>query len=116
MSENMKSIYYEESKYDKKKKLNRHEVEISIKELDIINEGITSETLQKMLDNEFPIYYYRTQITLHGLFDKLPPYYVRIFQNKNKSIGIRYTTIDETKRVEIAKQLSKIGFRYYKST
>jgi len=52
-----------------------------------------------------PVYKYRTQITIHGLFPELKNNriggYYNVFQNKNKSIGVKYTAIDREKKRRI---------------
>lgn len=90
----------EKSNYDTKKILNRSEKVISEKELSIIeNEGATYELLESM---NVPFYKYGTQITIHGMFPKLKNervgYYKNLCQNKNKSIGCKYTALDREKK------------------
>ena len=63
-------LWGQTSKYDKKNKKNRKSnFDIELKQLEIINNGVTSEKLQKLEKEGYPIFYYRTQITIHGIFN-----------------------------------------------
>ena len=75
-----------------------------------IENGCTIETLERIAA-DFPICKYRTQITIHGVFPSLKTNYIgsykNLVQNKNKSIGVKWTAIDHMKRAEIFR-LAKI--------
>lgn len=105
---------------DKKNKLNRFNKHINKDVLDQIERGITSEELDEMVHKGVPIFKYQTQITIHGLFPLLENNYVygykNIFQNKNKSIGVKYNAIDEEKRQRIAKRLKPLGILYNRNS
>jgi hypothetical protein len=85
-----KELFSKDSGFDTPKKINRS-AEIVPKEiLEEIENGITYETLNSI---NLPVFKYKTQITIHGLFDQLTKNYIgsykSIFQNANKSIGIK---------------------------
>jgi hypothetical protein len=95
-----KKIFSSDSGFDTPKKINRSEKIVDKEILDDIENGITLETLNEL---DLPIFKYTTQITIHGLFDKLTQQriggYKWIFQNKNKSIGIKWNAIDYEKKI-----------------
>jgi len=67
---------------------------------EIESSGVTSEMLQSY---PFPIFKYRTQITLHGQFESekdcfISGGYKNLIINKNKSLGVRYSAIDINKK------------------
>lgn len=103
-------IFKEESGFDKRKKINRSEKEVSLKDLNNIEDGINIEELEKL---NLPIFKYRTQITIHGNFDVTSHRisgYKMIFQNKNKSLGVKWNAIDFKKKKYIYNKLKKIGY------
>ncbi len=111
-----------DSDYDQKHKLNTYNKPVPRELLDEIDsEGITSERLSSM---EFPVYKYMTQITIHGLFPKYTGNgrigfrgYKNIFQNKNKSIGIKYHAIDHNKKDTIYSLLKQsAGYSSHKDS
>lgn len=87
---------------DKKHKLNTCNKKVPQDYLNKIEDGCSLEQLEEMTRNKFDIFKYGTQITIHGLFPELSVRriggYVNIVQNKNKSIGVRYTAIDRYKK------------------
>lgn len=64
--------------------------------------GITTELLESY---PHQIFYYKTQITLHGIFNINQQLriggYKNIIQNKNQSLGIKYSAIDILKKKRI---------------
>lgn len=107
----------QESNFDSKHKINVAPYKVNS---DFINEiesnGITSEMLESF---DYPIFKYKTQITLHGIFQTnngsfYTGGYKNIIVNKNKSIGIRYSAIDIEKKRLIGRILrlenSKFNF------
>ena len=85
---------------DTKHKLNLENKTVSRDLLKKIEAGVDIEELEKI---ELPVCKYKTQITIHGLFpDQESNGYVygykHVFQNKNRSIGIRYGAIDAQKK------------------
>jgi len=115
-----KYIIQSDGRSDKKSKLNKLNKLVNQKHLDKIEQGVTIEDLDKMKAEGLPILKYKTQITIHGIFPTLQNNiiggYVNVFQNKNRSIGVRYTAIDEDKRKRIAESLKWLGFKYKKNS
>lgn len=105
---------------DKKSKLNKLNKRVNPEYLEQIEEGVTLEELDGMRENGLPVLKYKTQITVHGLFPDLNNQvvfgYVNVFQNKNKSIGIKYNAIDEEKRRRIADRLKILGYHYSRTS
>lgn len=71
-----------------------------------IEQGCTIETLERIA-SDFPICKYQTQITIHGKFPELETNriggYVNLVRNKNKSVGVRWSAIDNEKRRRLFK-------------
>jgi hypothetical protein len=89
--------------FDSKNILNRSEAKIDLQLIEHIeNNGVTSEFLDTI---GVPVFKYRTQITIHGIFPDIGSVYVNgyknIFQNKNKSVGVQYNAIDGGKKKKI---------------
>ncbi len=110
-------LFSSESDFDSKNILNRSYITLDENILDEIDKGVTLEWLNDIKETKgIPIFKYKTQITIHGLFPEFDTIrtfgYHNIFQNKNKSIGIKYSAIDGEKRNEIAKRLKHLGFFY----
>jgi len=105
---------------DSKSILNKLNKPVDSKYLDKIEAGVTLEDLDEMIALGLPILKYKTQITIHGLFPNLGNNYIfgykNIFQNKNKSIGVKYNAIDEEKRRYIKERLKPLGFRYNRNS
>lgn len=101
---------------DRKHKLNTTPKPVNESFLTAIEQGVTIEQLAEMEANGLDIFKYNTQITIHGLFPDLRNNYVggymNIFQNKNRSIGVKYNAIDEDKRLFIAERIKPLGFKY----
>lgn len=106
-----KSLFSEDSGFDTPKKLNRSNRIVPVEILEEIERGITIERLDEL---DLPIFKYKTQITIHGIFDELSNQriggYKLIFQNKNKSIGIKWNAIDYDKKVEIYSVMKRLGY------
>lgn len=98
---------------DKKHKLNTCNKKVPQDYLDKIEDGCSLEQLDEMLSNKFDIFKYGTQITIHGIFSELSVRriggYVNIVQNKNKSIGVRYTAIDRYKKERLFSLLRDVA-------
>jgi len=108
----MKTIetIFDSGNFDTKKILNRSTKKINQTDLDNIeNNGATFELLQSL---NVPVFKYRTQITIHGLFPELKNNYIgnykNLFQNKNLSIGVKYNAIDFYKKEKIYKVLNSL--------
>lgn len=92
--------FFELSNYDSKNITNKGNSTIPQTALDKIEtEGVTLEFLQGL---NVPVYKYRTQITIHGLFPALTHNYLggykNLFQNKNLSIGVKWQAVDYAKK------------------
>lgn len=124
-------IILKEAPFATPKKINQSSKRISDEVLDRIkNDGVTIEQIEQL---GVPIYRYKTQITLHGVFDtdKIDGYaatgYKSMIVNKNLTLGVRYVAVDAAKKrtldlavnsviIEIANKTSK-GWRiFYNST
>lgn len=106
----MKNIetFFELSNYDSKNITNKGDKTIPQAALDKIEtEGVTLEFLQGL---NMPVYKYRTQITIHGLFPELQHNYLggykNLFQNKNLSIGVKWQVVDYVKKDRIYKAIT----------
>lgn len=85
--------------YDRKNKTNKSDVVITTEQLNKIENGCAIEDLVSL---GVPIYQYKTQITIHGVFPDVTTNYIgnykNLIQNDNKSIGIKYSAIDWSKK------------------
>jgi hypothetical protein len=118
--EKIEILFEKSSVYDSKSILNRLNKPVNKSILDKIEQGVTLEDIELMTKSGIPVLRYKTQITIHGLFDELSSNYIfgykNIFQNKNKSIGVKYTAIDEEKRQRMSKRLKCLGFNYRRNS
>lgn len=99
-------IFQYDSKYDSKHILNANAGRKVPKEiLDEIEAGCSLETLEKLLGKNFEVFKYKTQLTIHGEFSTLSTNriggYSNLFQNKNKSIGVRWNAVDYEKKSQL---------------
>lgn len=119
MKTDVRVLFSQEGKFETKKRVNRHQEPVSRQWLDQIEEGVKSEELL-VFEKTVPIFRYPSQITIHGLFPSLGKNWVHgykyLFQNKNRSIGVKYGAIDEKKREFIADYLKYIGIRYRRNS
>lgn len=119
MKEKLETIFSNNGIIDSKKKLNRSNKVVPQKVIDAIEGGITSEELDKF-KKDFPIFFYQTQLTVHGVFPEMSDFYLfnykSVFQNKNMSIGVRFNCVDEVKRREISKRLKTVGISYHRDS
>jgi hypothetical protein len=106
----MKNIetFFELANYDSKNITNKGNKTISQEALNKIEtEGVTLEFLQGL---NVPVYKYRTQITIHGLFPELQHNYLggykNLFQNKNLSIGVKWQAVDYKKKESIYRAIT----------
>lgn len=95
--------------FDTPKKLNRSNKTIPQNVIEAFEDkNITSELLIK-LAKHFPIYRYKTCLTIHGNFnlDSLPRIagYKSLYQNKNGSIEVNWIAIDFNKKCKITEAL-----------
>lgn len=102
-----------ETAYSKKHKLNTCNKQVPQQYLNEIEKGCSIEQLEKMMEQKFDVFKYKTQITVHGIFPELSTrrigYYVNLTQNKNKSVGVRYTAIDRAKKERLYSMLETLG-------
>ena len=115
MKKDIETILENKGQIDKKHKLNTCPDQI-IKD-EILNELETSgATLERLdeLSKKIDIFRYHGQITIHGIFSELSNNrigsYKNIFQNKNKSIGVKWDAIDYQKKLSIYSKLKYFGF------
>lgn len=106
--------------YDTRKVINRADnVTIGADVLEQIEEsGITSEQLDAL---NVPVFRYKTQITLHGIFPALENSgrlggYKSLFRNGNGSLGIKYNAIDYAKKKRIYRALHECGYSIEKNS
>lgn len=104
-------------KQDNKHKKNANsDKKIPFSLLDDIDEGITSEKIEELIDDGYNIYRYFTQITLHGICNNFSNdrfgYYKNINLNKNGSLGIKWNAIDINKKKRIGQILKYFNFGY----
>jgi len=118
--ETIETLFKAKTVTDSKSILNKLDRPIDQSILDQIESGVTVETLDQLSGQGIPILKYSTQITIHGLFNELENNYIfgykNLFQNKNKSIGVKYNAIDEDKRQRIAERLKCIGLSYTRNS
>jgi len=117
----LQKLFSNNSEYDHKNILNKSPIKIKNDFLDKIEKGVSIEELEKLQkENNISIFKYKTQITVHGIFDNIDDLYVfgykNIIQNKNKSLGIKWNAIDEIKRMDIAKKIYYLGFEYKRNS
>lgn len=104
----VESIMSKEVSYDTRKALNRSTMKIPQEIAERIEkEGLPIEIIE---DLGIPVFKYKTQITIHGVFDIEGGYaraggYKSIIQNQNKSLGVRYVGVDAAKKGIIYKAL-----------
>jgi hypothetical protein len=110
ITEKHQLIFSKEVNYDTRKTNNRSLAVIPqsiIKEIE--EQGVTIERIDAL---DIPVFKYKTQITLHGVFDeKMSNYagfggYKNLIVNQNKSLGVRYNGVDGKKKSLIAEALS----------
>ena len=101
---------FSRSMSDTRKTINRSEKIIPEEILREIEEkGVTCERLETL---NVPVFYYMTQITIHGQFPEImrtqaATGYKSIFQNKNMSIGVKYIAIDIKKKKTIFRLINQ---------
>lgn len=102
-----------ETPYSKKHVLNTCNRKVPQEYLDEIEMGCSIEQLETMMRKKFDVFKYKTQITIHGIFPELSTRrvgtYVNLTQNKNLSIGVRYTAIDREKKSRLYRMLNTLG-------
>ena len=119
--ENTENILEVKTSFDRKNKINRNKKKVDASILENIEDnGVTLEQLEELNKKGFKIFKYFSQITIHGIFPEIGNDrifgYKNLFQNKNKSIGIRYNAIDEEKRQRIAERVKPLGIAYNRNS
>lgn len=103
--EKIENLFKNSSVYDSKHINNLSTEKVPAELLQAIEKGCSIETLQDLAGKKFPICKYETQITIHGIFDTPSTnrvgIYANLFQNKNKSLGVRWSAIDIKKRAKL---------------
>jgi hypothetical protein len=94
-------------KFDTPKKLNRSEQKLPSEFIDKIESGdITSIDLVS-ISAKYPVFYYKTCVTIHGNFPEITTSYIggykNIRQNANGSLEILHNAIDYEKKRKLAK-------------
>ncbi|MEK7551330.1 MAG: hypothetical protein AAB532_01915, partial [Patescibacteria group bacterium] len=88
--------------YDHKHILNTAPGQTPNIDIDTLAKGVTYEQLKSL---NVPVYEYKTQITIHGIFPgNIERYcygYQSLIVNKNLSLGVRWTAIDREKKEAI---------------
>lgn len=86
--------------------------------IETINKGITLEQLDEVA--HLPICHYKTQITIHGVCDKIKSNkvygYAALVINSNKSLGVRWLAIDLHKKGRIADYVGCYDWRTYRDS
>lgn len=104
--------------YDTPKRLNRSESDIPIEVIDKLESGVFTSEMVDTLAGSYPIYRYRTQITIHGNWNYTGSgrigVYSNVFKNQNESLGVKYSAIDRGKIKDIVNclRLIKSGFGF----
>lgn len=104
----VESILQKEIAYDTRKSINRSSMRIDPEIVERIEkEGVAIEIIEEL---GIPIFKYKGQITLHGVFDIEKGYarvggYKSIIQNKNKTIGVLYIAVDKVKKDTVRNSL-----------
>lgn len=105
-------------KFDTPKKLNRSSKAILPQTVEQLEDGIFTSEMIKELAKSYPVYRYRTCITVHGLWPEVERTriggYKNVHQNQNGSVEIYYSAIDKEKIDTIREQLrgTTSPFRY----
>jgi len=103
--------FFELSNYDSKNITNKGTQIINQQDLnEIETNGVTIEFLEAL---NVPVFKYKTQITIHGLFPELRNNYLggykNLFQNKNLSIGVKWQVVDYAKKNLIYSAIRKFN-------
>jgi len=104
-----KSVFYDKyfGKFDTPKKLNRSNKNVPSEFIDSIESGnVTSHDI-KLIEKLFPVFTYKSCITIHGNMPDINRTYIggykNIIQNANGSVEIRWSAIDYKAKNEIQK-------------
>jgi len=102
MKDNQKEIFenFYIGVYDTPKKLNRSTKKIPMTVIQLIEGGDTSIEMIEKLSKDFPVFIYKSCITIHGIFDTKTTGvggYKNLRLNQNGSLEILYSAIDNQK-------------------
>ena len=106
----IEELFTAESVYDSKNITNKSDKPVPTSLIDSVEKGVTIEALEDAVKHlKLPVFKYRTQITIHGIFPELSTNivngYAHIIRNQNKSVGVRYGAIDAAKKLQIARSI-----------
>lgn len=99
---NAETIFESSDGYDTRKVLNRAPGKVGLTREELEN-GVSIEQLEAL---PVPVFKYKTQITIHGIFPPSPPRvrgYKSLITNGNGSLGVRYIAIDAGKKARISR-------------
>lgn len=92
------------------KKLNRSNKQLSPNEVEAIEAGDLTSSFITELSKKLPIFTYKTCVTIHGNLPDIQRQYVggykNLIQNKNGSLEVRYSAIDNKLKKEIARYIA----------
>lgn len=101
------------AKFDTPKKLNRSSKLIAAETVEQLEDGIFTTEMIKELARQYPVYRYRTCITVHGQWPEIERTriggYKNVHQNQNGSVEIYYSAIDKEKINRIREGLEGTG-------
>lgn len=99
---NAETIFESSDGYDTRKVLNRAPGKVGLTREELEN-GVSIEQIEAL---PVPVFKYKTQITIHGIFPPSPPRvrgYKSLITNGNGSLGVRYIAIDAGKKARISR-------------
>jgi len=110
------------SNFDTRKMLNRSSLAIDQSIIDNLENGLFTCEAIDTLAGKFPIFKYRTCITIHGSWPEISRTriggYKNVHQNLNGSVEVYYSAIDVEKIHKVAQTLRAVGsnFHYQESS
>ena len=96
------------------KKLNRSNKQLSPNEVEAIEAGDLTSNFITELSKKLPVFTYKTCVTIHGNLPDIQRQYVggykNLIQNKNGSLEVRYSAIDNKLKKQIARYIAPYGW------
>lgn len=96
------------------KKLNRSSKQLSHEDVEAIEAGEVTSQFISELAKKLPVFTYKTCITIHGNLPEIQRQYIggykNLIQNKNGSLEVRYSAIDNGLKKEIARYIAPYGW------
>lgn len=96
------------------KKLNRSNKQLSPEEVEAIEAGEVTSQFIADLSKKLPVFTYKTCITIHGNLPDIKRQYIgcykNLIQNKNGSLEVRYSAIDNRLKKDIARYIAPYGW------